>query len=137
MPTIGRTRDLPPIEPKYCASPKEKTPPSVDTSQYPPPSGVEAMPTAGEVSPAPPGEPGRYGRTDDHEKSSCGLPDVSTSSSAQLGLPCHAFASMASPSTHGLQFRLMRTLSRCPQQPDWLDWVQSMFDEPRPSSYIQ
>src|SRR5215469_18086174 len=30
----------------------------------------------------------------------------------------------------------MRTLSRCPQHPDWFEAVQSMLAEPSPSSYI-
>ncbi len=33
--------------PKKCASPYEKIPPSEATSQYPPPSGVDAIPTTG------------------------------------------------------------------------------------------
>jgi hypothetical protein len=35
------------MDPKNEASPNEKIPPSEATSQYPLPSGVEAMPTVG------------------------------------------------------------------------------------------
>ena len=39
------------------ASPKLKMPPSEATSQYPPPSGVAAMPTIGAFSGLPPCDP--------------------------------------------------------------------------------
>ena len=45
MATMGWLRRRLPVEPKNWASPKEKIPPSEPTSQYPPPSGVDAMPT--------------------------------------------------------------------------------------------
>src|ERR1700722_6891917 len=51
MPTIGALRATLPKDPANAASPKVKTPPSAPTSQYPPPSGVAAMPTIGALSP--------------------------------------------------------------------------------------
>jgi hypothetical protein len=36
-----------PVDPKKAASPKLKIPPSDATNQYPPPSGVAAIPTTG------------------------------------------------------------------------------------------
>ena len=57
MPTIGRLRVTPPIEPNGCASPKAKTPPSRATVQYPPPSVVSAMPTTGWLSTIEPVDP--------------------------------------------------------------------------------
>ena len=57
MPTMGRLRGLPPIEPSNGASPKENTPPSEATSQYPPPSAVVAMPTMGRLRGLPPIDP--------------------------------------------------------------------------------
>lgn len=47
MPTMGALSGLPPIEPWKAASPKEKTPPSDATSQYPLPSEDAAAPTNG------------------------------------------------------------------------------------------
>ena len=52
IPTIGRLRCVPPIEPKKGALPKEKIPPSEATVQYPAPvapsaSVTGAMPTMG------------------------------------------------------------------------------------------
>ena len=47
---MGLFRRSDPVEPKKPASPKLKMPPSEATSQYPPPSGVAAMPTIGELS---------------------------------------------------------------------------------------
>src|SRR2546422_7846591 len=46
-----------PVEPWNAASPKEKTPPSEATSQYPLPVGVAAIPTIGLLSGVPPMEP--------------------------------------------------------------------------------
>ena len=57
MPTMGLLRATEPVEPKNCASPNEKMPPSEATSQYPLPSGVEAMPTIGLLRVMPPVEP--------------------------------------------------------------------------------
>ena len=45
MSTMGWLRRTLPVEPWKPASPKVNTPPSLPTSQYPPPSGVAAMPT--------------------------------------------------------------------------------------------
>ena len=44
---MGWLRCVAPVEPKKPAFPKEKMPPSEATSQYPPPSGVEATVTMG------------------------------------------------------------------------------------------
>ena len=46
MPTMGLLRVMAPVEPKNRASPKLKMPPSVETIQYPPPSGVGDRATA-------------------------------------------------------------------------------------------
>ena len=47
MPTTGALSGLPPREPWKRALPKENTPPSAATSQYPSPVGAAAMPTMG------------------------------------------------------------------------------------------
>ncbi len=47
------------MEPRKTASPKAKTPPSLATSQYPPPSDVAAMPTIGAFRWMPPVEPSK------------------------------------------------------------------------------
>src|ERR1700685_4160951 len=47
----------PGTDPRKVAFPKENTPPSEATNQYPPPSGVAAMPTMGLLSAMPPVEP--------------------------------------------------------------------------------
>src|SRR5262245_53253201 len=57
MPTMGWLSRTPPVLPKNEASPKQKTPPSVAASQYPPPLGVGAKPTIGRFSRMPPSEP--------------------------------------------------------------------------------
>ena len=57
MPTIGLLSTIAPVDPKNCASPNAKMPPSEATSQYPSPSGVGAMPTIGLLSAIPPVEP--------------------------------------------------------------------------------
>src|SRR6516165_5963429 len=57
MPTTGDTSGLPPIDPKNAADPKLKIPPSAATSQYPRPSGVDAIPTIGDTSGSPPIDP--------------------------------------------------------------------------------
>ena len=46
-----------PVDPWNAASPKAKIPPSDATSQYPPPSGVTAIPTMGLFSRMLPGRP--------------------------------------------------------------------------------
>ena len=46
-----------PVKPLNAASPKLNMPPSDATSQYPPPSGVGAMPTMGELRWMAPVEP--------------------------------------------------------------------------------
>ena len=55
--TMGLLRVIAPVEPWKRASPKAKMPPSPATIQYPPPSGVEAMPTTGRVSGTAPIDP--------------------------------------------------------------------------------
>ena len=57
MPTMGLLRRIDPVEPKNLALPKVKIPPSVATSQYPLPSGVDAIPTIGLLSLIDPAEP--------------------------------------------------------------------------------
>ena len=59
MPSIGTrlTIPWPGTDPRKVAFPKENTPPSEATNQYPPPSGVAAMPTMGVLSGMPPVEP--------------------------------------------------------------------------------
>ena len=57
MPTIGLFRIMLPVEPWKSASPKAKTPPSLATIQYPPWSGVGAIPTTGLLSFMEPVEP--------------------------------------------------------------------------------
>ena len=46
-----------PVDPENAAFPKAKIPPSEATSQYPPPSGVAAIPTMGLLSEMAPVEP--------------------------------------------------------------------------------
>src|ERR1700722_2948252 len=62
MPTIGLLSGNAPAEPWKVASPYVKMPPSLATSQYPPPSFVVAMPTMGLFSGRPPSDPqnGRF-----------------------------------------------------------------------------
>src|SRR2546422_10786450 len=57
MATIGLLSVIDPVEPKKPAFPKAKMPPSEATSQYPPLSGVAAMPTIGLLSLIDPVEP--------------------------------------------------------------------------------
>src|SRR4051794_8198591 len=57
MPTTRPPRGCAAAEPRNGASPKVKRPPSAAASQYPPPSGVLAMPTIGEFSFISPVEP--------------------------------------------------------------------------------
>ena len=47
------------MEPTNAASPNAKMPPSLATSQYPPPSDVAAMPTIGALRWSPPVEPSK------------------------------------------------------------------------------
>src|SRR5262249_38662491 len=51
MPTIGWFNRIAPVEPRNCASPKAKMPPSRATIQEPLPDGVFAPPTTGWFSP--------------------------------------------------------------------------------------
>jgi len=57
MPTTGRLRWRPPIDPWKAASPKAKIPPSLATSQYPRPSAVGARSTTGASRRRPPIDP--------------------------------------------------------------------------------
>ena len=54
---MGLLRVSDPVEPWKAASPKANTPPSDPTSQYPPSSGVAAMPTTGALRWMFPAEP--------------------------------------------------------------------------------
>ena len=50
MDTIGWLSLMEPVEPKNGASPKAKMPPSLATSQYPFPLGLDAIPVMGLLS---------------------------------------------------------------------------------------
>jgi hypothetical protein len=60
IPTTGRFSVIAPVEPWKAASPKAKMPPSVATSQYPLPDGVDAIPTTGLFSVMAPVEPWKW-----------------------------------------------------------------------------
>ena len=57
MATTGWLMRCPPIDPKNCAAPKAKMPPSDATSQYPPPWGMAAIPTIGAARAVAPMDP--------------------------------------------------------------------------------
>ena len=57
METIGPLRGIALADPLKWASPKAKMPPSDATSQYPRPSGVDAMATIGRLRGIDPAEP--------------------------------------------------------------------------------